>query len=77
MFKKKVIYQTMLDIKYNGWVEIDASGTLKYWNHQRSNYGLAVDLWQDDKQLDAHEYFHLQTCEAGMCVSLDSLKINT
>lgn len=64
--KKKIIYAQMIQNNFNGWVEIDGLSTLKFWDHPRNNYGLAIDLYdQDEKQLDAKEHFHLQNCEAG------------
>ncbi|CRL06849.1 CLUMA_CG019482, isoform A [Clunio marinus] len=54
---------------FNGWVEIDALLTLKYWDHPRNNYGIAIDIFDDEEnQLDAKEHFHLQNCEAGVQV---------
>lgn len=73
-FKKKVIFQTMIDRSYSGWIEIDARGTLKYWDLQKNNHGMAIDVYdQEEKQLDAREFFHLQDCEAGKSVSLSAL----
>jgi hypothetical protein len=64
--KKKIIYATMLQANFNGWVEIDALATLKFWDAVKNNNGLAIDIYdQDDNQLDAREHFHLQNCQAG------------
>lgn len=68
-FAKRMIYSTMVERNYNGWIEIDAKGTLKFWDKARLNYGLAIDVYdQDENQLDAREFFHLQECEAGKSV---------
>lgn len=64
-----MIFSTMIEKDYKGWIEIDAKGTLKYWDRPRLNYGLAIDVIdKDDKMLDAREYFHIQNCEAGKSV---------
>lgn len=56
----------MIQTNFSGWIEIDALSTLKFWDHPKNNYGLAVDVYdQDENQLDAKEHFHLQSCEAG------------
>lgn len=56
----------MIASNFNGWVEINALSTLKFWDLARTNYGMAIDIYdQDDNQLDAKEHFHLQNCEAG------------
>lgn len=56
----------MIPANFNGWVEIDALSTLKFWENTRHNYGLAIDIYdQDEKPLDAKMHFHLQNCEAG------------
>ena len=55
-----------IEINKHGWIEIDALATLRFWSPARNNYGLAIDIHdQDDNQLDAKEHFHLQNCEAG------------
>lgn len=65
----------MVERGYTGWIEIDAKGTLMYWNNPRNNYGLAVDVYdEDNNQLDARDFFYLQSCEAGKSVSLQALK---
>lgn len=59
----------MIEKNYSGWIEIDAKGTLKFWEKARLNYGMAIDVYsQDDYQLDAREFFRLQECEAGKSV---------
>lgn len=59
----------MIERNYNGWIEIDAKGTLKYWDQPRLNYGMSIDVFdEDEKQLDSREFFHLQSCEAGKSV---------
>lgn len=64
--KKKTIYVEMISSDLNGWVEINAMSTMKFWDHVKNNFGLAVDIYdQDENQLDAKEHFHLQNCEAG------------
>lgn len=64
--KKKIIYATMVSSNFNGWVEVEALMTLKFWDHPKNNYGMAIDVYdQDDNHLDAKEHFHLQNCEAG------------
>jgi hypothetical protein len=64
-----VIYSTMVEKSYVGWVEIDAKGTLKYWEKAKNNLGFAIDVYdQDDKILDARQHFHLQDCEGGKSV---------
>lgn len=56
----------MIQRNFNGWVEIDALSTLKFWELPRNNLGLAIDIFdEDDNQLDAKDHFHLQNCEAG------------
>jgi hypothetical protein len=68
-FTKKMIFSTMVEKNYNGWVEADLKGTLKYWDKARLNYGLAIDVYnQDEQQLDARDFFHLQECQAGKSV---------
>lgn len=63
--KKKTIYVEMIASDLNGWVEINALSTMKFWD-LKNNYGLAIDIYdQDDNPLDAKEHFHLQNCEAG------------
>ena len=64
--KKKTIDVEMIASDFNGWVDINALATVKYWEQPKNNFGLAVDIFdQDDNQLDAKEHFHLQNCEAG------------
>lgn len=59
----------MIEKNYKGWIEIDAKGTLKYWNNPRNNHGLSIGVYDsDDKELDAREHFVLQDCEAGKSV---------
>jgi hypothetical protein len=71
-----MIFSTMIEKGFSGWIEIDAKGTLKYWDQQKNNYGVAVDVYdQDENQLDAREFFHLQNCEAGKSVSFVFTKI--
>lgn len=64
--KKRIIYAQMIQNNFNGWIEIDALSTLKFWDLPKNNFGMAIDIYdQDDNQLDAKEHFHLQNCEAG------------
>lgn len=64
--KKKIIYAQMIQSNFNGWIEIDALSTLKFWDLPKNNYGIAIDIYDaDENQLDAKEHFHLQNCEAG------------
>lgn len=59
----------MVERNYNGWIEIDAKGTLKYWDKARLNYGMAIDVFDENEdQIDAKEFFTLQSCEAGKSV---------
>lgn len=56
----------MVPSSFNGWIEIDALSTLKFWDQAKNNLGLSIEVFdQDDNQLDAKEHFHLQNCEAG------------
>jgi hypothetical protein len=67
--QKKIIYTTMIESNFEGWIAMDAKGTLKYWDNPNSNYGLAIDVYDsNENHLDAKEHFDLQDCEAGMCV---------
>lgn len=64
----------MIPKSYSGWLEIDARGTLHFWDLAKNNHGMAIDVYDDEeKQLDAREFFHLQDCEAGKSVSLSAL----
>lgn len=64
--KRKVIYSQLITSNSQGWIEIDIKSTLRFWDHQNKNYGLAIDVYdQDEKHLDAHDYFAMQSCEAG------------
>jgi hypothetical protein len=64
--KKRQIFAKLIKSDFNGWVEIDALSTMKFWDSPKSNYGIAIDIYDDnDNQLDAKEHFHLQNCEAG------------
>lgn len=56
----------MVASNFNGWIEIDALSTVKSWDNIKNNYGLAIDIYdQDENQLNAKEHFHLQNCQAG------------
>jgi hypothetical protein len=64
--KKKQIYATMVRSNFNGWVEIDALSTMKYWEPAKNNFGLAIDVYdENDNHLNAKMHFHLQDCQAG------------
>lgn len=64
--KKRTIYVETIGSDFTGWVEINAMLTMKGWENAKNNYGLAIDVYdQDENQLDAKEHFHLQNCEAG------------
>jgi hypothetical protein len=59
----------MIPSTFEGWVEIDALSTVRFWDNTKNNLGLAVDIYdQDENQLNAKEHFHLQNCEAGKSV---------
>ncbi|KAG5679400.1 hypothetical protein PVAND_008968 [Polypedilum vanderplanki] len=62
-FIKKAIHESLIPSKRVGWIEVDVISTLKFWNNPKNNYGLSIDMYDEQgKQLDAREYFELQNC---------------
>lgn len=64
----------MVSRYFRGWVELDVKAAVKYWkrpanSQSRKNLKLAIDVQdQDETYLQADQFFHGYSCEAGMCV---------
>lgn len=69
--KKRIIFTRVIKSSYVGWIEIDALGTLSFWDQVKNNHGIAVDVYDENEEpLDAKEHFRLQSCndQAGKSV---------
>jgi len=76
---KKIIFTRVIQSSFVGWVEVDALGTLSFWDQAKNNHGIAVDIFdENDQPLDAREHFRLQSCDqAGKSVDFRCYFINT
>ncbi|XP_070494428.1 uncharacterized protein ana isoform X1 [Chironomus tepperi] len=61
---KKIIFTRVIQASFVGWVEVDALGTLSFWDQAKNNHGIAVEIFdENDQPLDAREHFRLQSCD--------------
>lgn len=61
----------MIKKAYSGWVELNVRSIIQQWKQNlRHNYGLTVDVYdQDENLLVASRFFHPHpSCEACKCV---------
>ncbi|CAO1374315.1 unnamed protein product [Diamesa serratosioi] len=59
--KKKVLHTKMVSQSQHGWIEFDIKHTIRTWENVNKNFGLSVDVYdQDEVQLKAHNYFRMQ-----------------